>query len=395
MSQSVPNESGQTVEAGSPGSVAAELLGEESTSETTEEVTEETVDSTEEEASADKGDELSADELEDLAEETTGDTSDKGLKAIKDLVDSAYNGDAEAFVKGWHENNRRMKEFSEKLDNLTDAIQQGAFNAESDESDDIEVGEVEADADVTYYTDSIKSLEADVTTATQSVDDYMRQAGEAGLEIRELKGELKHADESEVARIEQKLSAKEAQMKAHLHEASKADRDAKRIQKDIRNEQRSLKRAEKEAEKQRSEIQNQHRQTKAAERKLNKDTSNDFHEAIVGLYDKYNVPDEARDDVFNTIKARVSDTLRSIGSGPAQDIKALTEAVGKAYFETQDKLTRARLNKTTKTKTAPTKPVRKASPTSSPAKNQKPRHLWSQADWDAHERRISAHFDRL
>jgi len=397
MPQTVPDGQGGETTAGSAADVAAELLGEESTSTAEEEATEESEDPIEEVASTDEGDELSADELEELAEETTGDTTDKGLQVIKDLVDSAYNGDAEAFVKGWHENNKRMKEFSEKLDSLNDALQAGAFTADSDESDDFEVGEVEADADVTYFTDSIKGLGAEIEAANQSVQSYMTEAGKVGLKIENLQGRLEEADESKVPELKSELAALKAEMRENLNEASRAEKEVKARQQELRKEERSLKQAEKLAEKQRSDAQNNYKQTKAAERKLRQETGTEFQDTVASLFDKHKVPESAQRSVFLTLRDRVGGMLRELGDGPKQDIKALTEAVGKDYFAIQEQLTKARLSKTTKTKTATRKAAPKTTPSpSSPAtKNNRPRHQWSQAEWEAYNKRVSDHFDRL
>ena len=121
---------GNPVEITSQSEAAAELLGEESTSTPEPEDADNDDQSADpsEEASAAEGDvdELSAEEIEELAEDTTGDTSAKGLKELKDFIDKTYKGDVAAFIKGWHNNNARMKEFSEKLDSIEAAVQAGS-----------------------------------------------------------------------------------------------------------------------------------------------------------------------------------------------------------------------------------------------------------------------------
>ena len=389
---------GNPVETVSETEAAAELLGEESTSPPEPDDAEESADPPEEASAAEGDEELSAEELEELAEETTGDTSAKGLKELKSFIDKTYNGDVDAFFKGWHENNKNMKEVRQELSDLREAIQAGKFNAEAEAEDIPENFEVAADADVTFHSENIESLEQEIQQAQQAAQYYMSEAGKAGLKLERLQGKMENADDSEIPAIKAEISSIEAKMNGLLKDSNISDKEFKALNKQLKIEQRSLKQAERQAEKERSEFRKQHQAQRETAQKIRKDASSDFSSTAASLMEKYGIPEAVQPQQIEVLRAMVSNQLRSLGpNAPIQDIKAMTEALGKAHFESLDAITRAKFGKTAKTKTSTQRAAKRTpKPSASPsAQTSKPRSQWSQRDYDDHAAKVARYYDSL
>ena len=397
MTQIVPDGRGGQTEAASPDQVAAELLGEESTSSDPELDADESADP--EEASAAEGDvsELTAEELEDLAEDTTEDTSAKGLKELKNFIDKSYNGDVQAFITGWHNNNARMKEFSQKLDSIESAVQAGKFDAE-DEADDLpENIEVTADADVTFYSENIESLEQEINQSHNAVQHFMSEAGKAGLKLERLEGKLENADDSEIPSIRSEIASVKSQMDQSLQNSRASEKEAKSLQKQLKQDQRALKQAERQAEKERSEFRNQHKQQRQTAKKIGTDAGVAFSTTAASLMSEYGVPESEQKQQTEELRALVSNQLRSLGpNAPLQDIEAMTKALGKAKFGSLDVITRAKLGKTAKTKTSTQRAAKRvAQPSASPAAKSKPRSQMTQRDYEEQAAKVGRYYDGL
>jgi predicted nucleic acid-binding Zn-ribbon protein len=396
VTQIVPDGRGGQTEAASPDQVAAELLGEESTSSDPELDADESADP--EEASAAEGDvsELTAEELADLAEDTTEDTSAKGLKELKDFIDKSYNGDVQAFITGWHNNNARMKEFSQKLDSIESAVQAGKFDAE--EAEDIpEDFEVTADADVTFYSENIESLEQEINQSHNAVQHFMSEAGKAGLKLERLEGKLENADDSEISSIRSEIASVKAQMDQSLQNSRASEKEAKSLQKQLKQDQRALKQAERQAEKERSEFRNQHKQQRQTAKKIGTDAGVAFSTTAASLMSEYGVPESEQKQQTEELRALVSNQLRSLGpDAPLQDIEAMTKALGKAKFGSLDAITRAKFGKTNRTKTSTQRATKRvASPSASPAAKSKPRSQMTQRDYEEQAAKIGRYYDSL
>lgn len=393
---------GNPVETASADDVTRELLGDEAESTSAESEPEdaeipEDPDQVSLEVSEGEDDEAE-EEIEAAAEETGKDTSDEGLAKLKAHIDKTYNGDVDAYIKGWHENNARMKQFSEELTSIRESLQSGKFNAQSEESDEESEVEVSADADIAFHNENIQSLEQEAQQANQYSQHYLQEAGKLSLDIKELQGELKHADESEVPRLESKLASLESKVENLMGKSSDSAKEAKSLQKQLKSEQRALKAAERQAEQERLHLRNQRQQQQETEQKIRTEAGSNFSTTANALFDKYGVPEGARQAQFDTLKALVSHQIRSLGpNAPLQDIKALTQAAGEAYFESLKSITNFKFGKASKTKLKPaSKQNRNVKPsTSSSAPMKKHRREMSQADWDKRAAEVARYYDSL
>lgn len=291
--------------------------------ETPDDDDEEQVDAeTEDDESEDESDEEESDD-EESEEEASGPKNEK----LKDLIDKAYGGDEEAFVKGLREGWKHSAETAKRLEKLEKLLEKPD-------------PEPTPEVDLSQFDEELTSLQEEYKELQQEENQLLKELGDLDREQVRIATRLEGIDKDDP-----KYDALQAQLASKVNrtrDVAKAIRDGQKGQKKLERQFNAVvKKRSAEEESQKKQFLESHRNKKDADAAAVEEVDT----AIDNLFDANKVPAELRPKLGRTLKSEVITYLNALDSDRAADLTAVTNTLGKDLLETINSMSKSRLAK--------------------------------------------------
>jgi len=305
----------------------------------------------------------------------TDDQDDEDKDPVQDLIDTAYQGNKAAFVKGIREQWKAGAETAKRLERLEDLLSRQSAKPEPEPPE----------PDLSQYDEELQELQEDWNSNNTERDSLLSDISKLSRDEAKLSGKLEELEaldddnprRVQITSVQNQIHSIQRDISSKGDRYKSIERDQKKLERQGRAVQR--KRAE-EADRQKKQF----KESRRSEKESVQNAQAQVDEAIDSLLERYKIPEDLQPRLGRTIKSEVINYLAAQpdDQGPA-DLERVTSEVGGSFLDVFKKATKTTLNKGSQDKLKASRRTNTKTPTSGkrPVKDSTPKRNSPQKDW--------------